>query len=190
MNKKANSVCSKKDKSFTTVYDFLNLENLSKSEDFLGFEKEKIHTIGRLDKDTEGLLIFTTNGDLSHRLASPDSHVNKTYYVELEKEVSEKEKIEYKEKCLNGFFIPAFEKEKSFLCDKSNLEWISNSSCNLTIHEGKFHQVKRMFLELGNSVKYLKRISIGSLKLDKNLQTGEYRHLSSEEIFLLCKNPS
>lgn len=185
MNKQADSICSTKDEGlYKTVYSFV-------PKKYFEYAKEnslqKIHTVGRLDTDTEGLLIFTTNGDFSHSLANPLFHVKKTYYVELEKTESEAQRKILEEKFSEGFFIPEEKNEKEFISRPSILEWNSESSCRLTITEGKFHQVKRMFSAQGNKVVFLKRISIGSLALDEKLAPGNSRELSNEELSLLFK---
>lgn len=185
MNKKAGTICSTKDDGlYKTVYSFIPQKYFDYTNEN---SLQKIHTVGRLDTDTEGLLIFTTNGDFSHSLANPLFHVKKTYYVELEKSESEEKRKFLKEKFSEGFFIPAEKNEKEFISRPAILEWNRASSCRLTITEGKFHQVKRMFCAQGNRVVFLKRISIGSLALDENLEAGDSRELSSEELSLLFK---
>ena len=185
MNKKAATICSTKDDGlYKTVYSFV-------PQKYFDYAKEnslqKIHTVGRLDTDTEGLLIFTTNGDFSHSLANPIFHVKKTYYVELEKSESEAQRKFLEEKFSEGFFIPPEKNEREFISRPAILEWNSANSCRLTITEGKFHQVKRMFCAQGNKVVFLKRISIGNLALDEKLAPGDSRELSSEELSLLFK---
>lgn len=185
MNKKAGTICSTKDDGlYKTVYSFIPQKYFDYTNEN---SLQKIHTVGRLDTDTEGLLIFTTNGDFSHSLANPLFHVKKTYYVELEKSESEENRKFLKEKFSEGFFIPAEKNEKEFISRPAILEWNRASSCRLTITEGKFHQVKRMFCAQGNRVVFLKRISIGSLALDEKLEAGDSRELSSEELSLLFK---
>ena len=185
MNKKAGTICSTKDDGlYKTVYSFIPQKYFDYTNEN---SLQKIHTVGRLDTDTEGLLIFTTNGDFSHSLANSLFHVKKNYYVELEKSESEEKRKLLKEKFSEGFFIPAEKNEKEFISRPAILEWNRASSCRLTITEGKFHQVKRMFCAQGNRVVFLKRISIGSLALDEKLEAGDSRELSSEELSLLFK---
>lgn len=129
--------------------------------------------VGRLDIDTEGLLLITNDGKLSHFLLSPKHHVKKTYYVEM-KNILSKEDIEILE---NGSIV-LYEK----VIKPAKVEVIDDYHCYLTIEEGRYHQVKRMMSAVGNEVLYLKRISMGSLRLDENLQTGEWRWLSEEEV--------
>ena len=142
--------------------------------------KEKIRQdlfpVGRLDKDTEGLLIITNDGELAHRLLSPKHHVDKTYYAELDSSVSR----EGAERIMAGVDIGD---DKPTLPCQINM--LSDSSCFITIHEGRYHEIKRMFKTEGRTVNYLKRISMGPMSLDTELEPGEYRSLSPEEIELL-----
>ena len=135
--------------------------------------------VGRLDKDTVGLLILTNDGQLAHNLLSPKKHVPKKYYVELDSFLTE-ENIYLLE---NGVDIG--EKE---LTGKANIEKISETTCYITISEGKFHQVKRMFAALGNSVAKLKRTKIGNIELDKTLLPGEFRALTLQELNSFIQN--
>lgn len=134
---------------------------------------------GRLDKDTEGFMIITNDGKLSHELLSPKKRVSKTYYVEVDGVVEE----EHKENFKNGIRL-----EDGYISLPAKLEIIKSdiiSKVYLTIEEGKYHQVKRMFESLSMRVLYLKRISMGPLSLDESLDLGEYRELTNEEVFLL-----
>ncbi|WP_352417995.1 pseudouridine synthase [Proteiniborus sp.] len=135
--------------------------------------------VGRLDKDTEGLMILSNDGQLSHRVLSPKKHVEKIYYAEVDGIVTEKDKLLFKEGVTidDGYKTLPAELE---IIDSNNI-----SKVKLTIKEGKFHQVKRMFLAVGKKVIYLKRLAIGGLKLDESLGLGEYRELTREEILLL-----
>ena len=136
--------------------------------------------MGRLDKDTEGLLLITNDGELAHRLLSPKKHVDKVYYVRVQGELAEEdirrlaEGIDIGEEKLT---LPA-----RLVIRKSG----QFSEAEITIQEGKFHQVKRMFHALGKEVVYLKRLSMGTLVLDGNLKPGEYRKLTKEERDGLC----
>ena len=135
--------------------------------------------VGRLDKDTEGLLVLTNDGQLSHRVLSPKKHVPKTYYAKIQGKVTEED-------------ILAFEKgvilDDGYETMPSQLKILKSddiSEIELTIDEGKFHQVKRMFESVDKKVVYLKRISMGKLKLDESLELGEYRELTEEEVKLI-----
>lgn len=134
---------------------------------------EELFPVGRLDKDTEGLLLMTNDGALAHNLLSPKKHVEKTYYAELRKELRDTDA----EKLEAGVDIG---EEKNTLPAK--VERLAPKTIHLTITEGKFHQVKRMLQAVDNEVLYLKRISMGSLTLDETLEKGGYRELTEEEI--------
>lgn len=161
LNKPAGAVTATQDKKDKTVMDYI----VSKRHD--------LFPVGRLDKDTEGLLIITNDGDMAHSLLTPKKHVAKTYYVELEKDILE----EYTREFENGLVLRDGTNTKPAI-----LETIDSKRVYLTIYEGKFHQVKRMFEAVDNKVVYLKRMSMGSLKLDKELKLGEFRPLTKEEI--------
>ncbi|SPT95947.1 pseudouridine synthase [Lysinibacillus capsici] len=138
--------------------------------------------VGRLDKDTEGLLLLTNDGQLAHNLLSPKKHVPKIYYAQIEGVVTEEDA----EKFANGV-----ELDDGYVTKPGKLVILKSaqqSEIELTIQEGKFHQVKRMFEAVGKRVTYLKRISMGSLKLDENLALGEYRELTVEELNGLQNN--
>lgn len=133
--------------------------------------KKDLAPVGRLDKDTEGLLLLTNDGQLNHKLLSPKNHVEKTYYAELEKNISQDdlEKLE-KGVDIGGYItMPALAKK------------IDDNKIHLTIKEGKFHQVKKMLEAVNNKVVYLKRISFGKLKLD-NMKLGEVREVNLDDI--------
>ena len=142
-----------------------------------------IFPIGRLDKDTEGLLLLTNNGSLAHHLTNPNHHVSKKYFVEIDFEMSDSEMEEFQ----NGIEIKDGDNEL-FITKKCLIEKISPVTYNVTIEEGKFHQVKRMFGYFNKNVTYLKRLSMGIIELDKNLKLGEYRELSNDEIIKLKEN--
>lgn len=129
--------------------------------------------VGRLDKDTEGLILITNDGELSHNLLSPKKHVDKTYLMETKMPVTEDMVL----KLVQGVDIG---EEKLTLPAK--VRQLEDRKIELTITEGKFHQVKRMLKAVGNEVVYLKRLSMGSLKLDETLELGKYRSLTEKEI--------
>ena len=179
MNKPAGYVCSAKGGANPTVFDLLETADRGKR---LGGE---LSIVGRLDLDTEGLLILTTDGDLNHRLTSPKHHIPKTYFVRLEKSVSEAEQKQYAEAVASGVEIPPEDHEPGAVCRGGKLEWESGETCRLTIYEGLYHEVKRIFTALGNRVTYLKRISMNNLALDPALEPGKYRELSAQELSAL-----
>lgn len=141
------------------------------------YQNKDIFPVGRLDKDTEGLLLLTNDGKLAHELLSPKKKVDKKYFAKLENKLK-KEDIQVFE---NGVYL---EKE-NYITKPAKLEIISDFEAYVTIQEGKYHQVKRMFHAVDNEVIFLKRISMGKLLLDDNLKAGEYRQLTDEEINLL-----
>ena len=172
MNKPQNVISATDDAIDKTVVDLLE-------------EKDRIYQVfpvGRLDKDTEGLMLLTNDGDLTHKLISPKKDVEKKYYVEVSGELKEEHLVLVKE----GLVI-----DEGYKCKRARLEIIESTEVNsiayIYITEGKFHQVKRMMKALGTTVTYLKRLSIGTLELDKNLKLGEYRYLTDKEIKNLNK---
>ena len=169
LNKPAGVVSATEDKRDRTVLDLIQYK-----------KRKDLFPVGRLDKDTEGLLLITNDGALSHRLLSPRHHVDKTYYVEVQGYVTEETRAAFQ----RGVNIGT--EEESLVTMPARLEILeagqSLSRVRLTIREGKFHQVKRMFLSQGMEVSYLKRESMGSLRLDDSLAPGEYRPLTEHEI--------
>lgn len=174
LNKPNGVISATEDKVHKTVIDLLG-------DEYRTFE---VFPVGRLDIDTEGLLLLTNDGVLSHNLLSPNKHVDKKYYVELEK-------------LLTKMDIDKLEKGvelKDFTTKDAKVEIIENGEESdkirvyITISEGKFHQVKRMFKAVGNEVKYLKRVKMGTLSLDENLKLGEYRELTEDELTKLKEN--
>ncbi len=185
MNKAKNTICSTVSDSYPTVFDFL-------PDDFsVTYPGGSLSTVGRLDVDTEGLLLLTSDGDLNHRLTFPKYHIPKEYLVHLKTPVLPAEQAVYKNKLKMGVHIQAEGKAPEADCLPCELEWIlsdgeeRSSVCKITVFEGKFHEIKRIFLSLGNEVVYLKRLSVNNLKLDEKLAPGEWRELTLEELNLL-----
>ena len=174
LNKPKGFVSATTDREHKTVVDIISSS-----------EKKDLFPVGRLDIDTEGLLLITNDGELAHRLLAPKNHVEKTYYVEVSGILDDVD-VDAVEKGLDigeeKNTIPA--KMEILKTDIQN----NISSCYLTIHEGKFHQVKRMMKKLGKTVTYLKRVSMGSLILDSKLKKGNYRKLTEQEIIELKNN--
>lgn len=164
LNKPAGVVSATEDKKNMTVLDLIQEK-----------QRKDLFPVGRLDKDTEGLLLITNDGLLAHQLLSPKKHVKKTYFVRVENPVSP-EDIKILEEG-----VDIGEEKRTLPAEISCLSPEKNSLC-LTIKEGKFHQIKRMFQAVDNKVLYLKRLSMGSLTLDETLAPGEYRPLTKEEI--------
>lgn len=135
--------------------------------------------VGRLDKDTEGLLLLTNDGQLAHQLLSPKKHVPKTYEAIIDGEVTEEDVAAFRRGVVldDGYET----KPAELVIIRSGLR----SDVQVTITEGKFHQIKRMFQAVGKRVVYLKRIQMGPISLDETLEPGEYRELTDEEIALL-----
>lgn len=137
------------------------------------YQRIGLGVVGRLDKDTEGLILLTDNGELNHRLTSPKYHADKRYLARLDLPADERDIAEF----ARGMDLGDFTTLPALLEPGENqLEWF------VTIREGKFHQVKRMFHACGKEVQYLKRLSIGTLKLDETLKKGEFRPLTEAEI--------
>ncbi len=170
MNKPAGVVSATFDNYDETVIDLLDSEHKI-------FEP---FPVGRLDKDTVGLLLITNDGDMNHRLIAPKWHVDKVYYARINKPVDDEDIRKFKE----GVVL-----EDGYKCMSAKLEILSadenGSEVYVTVQEGKFHQVKRMFKSVGKEVVYLKRVSFGPIKLDEGLPEGEYRELTEEEIEIL-----
>ena len=166
LNKPKGYLSATKDGKEKTVIDLIDI-------------KRDIFPVGRLDKDTEGLLLLTNNGKYAHYLTSPNHHVEKKYYVELEKDIKPEDIILFCE----GLEIRDG-KDELYMTKPAKLDVITNNSCYVYITEGKFHQIKRMFEKLDNKVTYLKRVKFGEIKLDETLELGQYRELNEEEIKL------
>ncbi len=172
MNKPAGVISATHDPVETTVIDLL--------DDF--HRHFSPFPAGRLDKDTEGLLLITNDGKLAHRLLSPSKHVPKTYFARVNGPLSVEEIDSFRTgiRLDDGYItLPA---ELSIL--QSGEE---SSDAKVTIYEGKYHQIKRMFAALGKKVLYLKRISMGDLSLDPAIDPGEYRELSPKELQSLLR---
>ena len=168
LNKPSGVVSATEDARCTTVVDLIRDK-----------KRKDLFPVGRLDKDTEGLLLITNDGQLSHRLLSPRKHVDKTYYAQVAGRVTKEDAEAFRE----GVNIGTEEKEE--WTRPGVLEILKSeevSEIRLTIQEGKYHQVKRMFQAVGKEVLYLRRESMGSLKLDETLKPGEYRPLTKKEL--------
>ncbi len=166
-HKPSGCVCANSDNLHQTVFDYLGEYYI---KDF--------HVVGRLDLDTEGLVIITNDGEFTHKVISPNNKVGKVYEVHLRDDI----KDDYIQKFADGVVI-----NDDYKCMSANLEIKDNKKCYLTIYEGKFHQVKKMFISLQNEVVYLKRLQIGKLKLD-SLPKAEYKLMSKAQMYDLCIN--
>lgn len=168
LNKPAGVISATEDQSCQTVVDLIKDK-----------KRKDLFPVGRLDKDTEGLLLITNDGALAHRLLSPKKHVDKCYFARICGKVIEEDVRSFEK----GVNIGSQEQPEITMPGK--LEIITSddiSKIRLTIQEGKFHQVKRMFQTVGKEVIYLKRLRMGTLILDENLGIGEYRPLTKEEL--------
>lgn len=170
MNKPDGVISATRDNRDETVVDLLEVDH----QVFEPFP------VGRLDKDTVGLLFLTNDGELNHKLISPKYKVDKVYSAKINKRVTESDIEAFK----NGITL-----DDGYVCKEAKLEIISaeenESDVIITIQEGKFHQVKRMFEAVGKEVTYLKRIEFGTIKLDETLEEGEYRELTDDEVTIL-----
>ena len=169
LNKPQGVISATTDKEHTTVIDLFSKENV-----------EGLYPLGRLDGDTEGLLLVTNNGPLGYRMLNPDQHIEKEYYVEVNGPL-DKDSVET--------FKRGVTFHGGYQCKTSSLTIIESSGslsrATVTISEGKFHQVKKMFLCVGVKVTYLKRIRFGEFVLDEALAPGEYRELNEAELELV-----
>lgn len=163
LHKPAGVITATEDKKESTVMDILREEKV-----------KNLFPVGRLDKDTEGLLLITDDGELAHNLLSPKKHVDKEYLVKVRDCISEEDCRKLSEGVDIGDEKPTA---------PAKVERVAEKEILLTIREGRFHQVKRMLQAVGNEVLYLKRLSMGSLRLPKDLEKGTYRPLSEEEIY-------
>ncbi|MBS5650318.1 rRNA pseudouridine synthase [bacterium 210917-DFI.7.65] len=166
LHKPTGVLSATEDRCTPTVLDLLPLE----------LQKRELFPVGRLDKDTEGLLLLTDDGPLAHRLLSPRRHVDKVYYARLDGVLTEAD-------C--AAFADGLVLEDGYRCLPAQLRLLADdggrSEVLITLHEGKFHQVKRMAARCGAPVLYLKRLSMGPLRLDPALECGKWRYLTKEE---------
>lgn len=167
LHKPAGLLSATEDKKQKTVIDLLP-EHL---------QRRGLFPVGRLDKDTEGLLVLTDDGALAHELLSPKKHVDKVYYAEVDGVLDQGDVTALKDGMILGDGLE---------CLPAGLEILEGGSrCHVTLREGKYHQVKRMLAVRGKPVQYLKRLSMGGLKLDEGLEKGEWRPLTAAELTAL-----
>ncbi|MBQ1526811.1 MAG: rRNA pseudouridine synthase [Lachnospiraceae bacterium] len=169
LNKPAGVVCATEDRNEATVLEL-----------FPANLRKRLFPAGRLDKDSTGLLLVCDDGELAHRLLSPSSHVDKKYLIRTDGPLTKEHADRFKEGIILG---------DGTVLQSAVLEISGEDPCSalVTIHEGKYHQIKRMTASLGRKVVFLKRLSMGPLKLDPALKEGEYRELTAEEIEALRK---
>lgn len=166
LHKPAGVLTATEDKRQPTVLDLIPQE----------WRRRDLAPVGRLDKDTEGLLLLTDDGELTHRLLSPKYHVDKVYYARVEGVPDEQDAAAFAEGLLLG---------DGLQCLPAKLEPLGGGECLVTLREGKFHQVKRMLASRGKPVQYLKRLAMGPLRLEPELAAGQCRLLTEEELFAL-----
>lgn len=166
LNKPSGYLSATEDGRGPTVLDLLPPE----------LQKQGLFPVGRLDKDTEGLLLLTNEGGLAHDLLSPRHHVDKVYYARTEGRLTEEDVTAFAAGMTLG---------DGTVCQSAGLEILSageESEAHVTLREGKFHQVKRMLAQRGKPVLYLERVQMGNLTLDLHLARGEYRFLTAQEV--------
>ncbi len=166
MNKPAGVISASEDRRQKTVLDLLD-----------GERRKDLFPVGRLDKDTVGLLLITNDGEMAHRLLAPKHHVDKVYYARVSGCVTEEDV---------RAFAGGLRFDETLVAEPAGLVILQAddevSEVKVTIHEGKFHQIKKMFLAVGREVLYLKRLSMGPLVLDETLSEGESRRLTDAEL--------
>lgn len=168
LNKPSGVISATEDRREKTVLDLIETK-----------KRKDLFPVGRLDKDTVGLLLITNDGELAHRLLSPKKHVDKRYFARVQGKVTQKDQRAFQQ----GVNIGSEEEpEMTLPADLEILHSDEISEIRLTIREGKFHQVKRMFEAVGKQVIFLKRESMGTLVLDDTLELGSYRPLTDEEL--------
>lgn len=188
-HKPQDTVCSTVSDSHKTVFDFFP------KEFFVSPEGAKLHTVGRLDSDTEGFLILTNDGKFSNYLTRPESGIKKTYFVRLKNKYN---KDLYQKASKEGVTLPPEKKAQEQKSSPFELNFEAGSNeyeLEITVTEGKFHEVKRIFRskEMNedleeNEVVYLKRVGFGSLRLEDSLEKGKWREMTGEEISRLLEN--
>lgn len=175
LNKPAGTVSATQDKEAKTVLSLLSAEDK---------KRRNLFPVGRLDKDTEGLLLLTDDGMLSHQLISPKKHADKLYFAKLAREITEEDIAVFASGMKVDEELTAMPAVLRRLSDTELAGFLSGGgfAAAVTLQEGKFHQVKRMFAATGNEVLYLKRMAMGGVFLDETLAPGAYRPLKEEEL--------
>ena len=178
LNKPAGTVSATQDKEAKTVLSLLSAEDR---------KRRNLFPVGRLDKDTEGLLLLTDDGMLSHQLISPKKHADKLYFAKLAREITKEDIEVFASGMKVDEELTAMPAVLRFLTDEEAKAFLpeGGAAAAVILHEGKFHQVKRMFAATGNEVLYLKRMAMGGVVLDDTLPPGAYRALTGEELAML-----
>jgi len=168
MNKPAGVLSATEDKSQRTIIDLLPDE----------VDKRKLFPVGRLDKDTTGLIFITDDGDFAHQMTSPKKDISKVYEAQVDGKLDENA-IE--------LFASGIVLKDGYRCKPAQLEIVDENHCRVTVTEGKYHQVKRMLASVGNPVISLKRVQIGDFRLDDSLKSGEFREISKNDLCIVMK---
>lgn len=166
LNKPKGIISASEDKTEKTVTDLVPPE----------LYRNGLFPAGRLDRDTTGFVLITDDGGFAHRILSPKNHIEKTYHALLEKPLTDEDIVH---------FLSGVELKDGTLCLEAKVRMLEGNTAEVIIHEGKYHQVKRMFAALGNRVIELKRVKMGSLALDDRLEEGQCRELTAEEVALI-----
>lgn len=182
MNKPKDCVCSRVSDKSQTVYEVLELALLKLGEKIPQEQLKSLSSLGRLDKDTTGLLLFSTNGSFNHFVTDEKNKIPKTYYVKLKKSLTKNQQMEYKKKLEDGIWLEAEKKAKKVFVKNQKVRWKSENTCFFTIEQGIFHQVRRSFLTLGNEVVELHRMKIGDLEIPTDLKFGNVKVLLKKDI--------
>ncbi|WP_440905962.1 pseudouridine synthase [Catenovulum sp. SX2] len=170
MNKPEDTLCSNADNEvYPSVLSLLEVDKI-----------DRLHIAGRLDADTTGLILITDDGQWSHRIASPKHICEKTYLAELAEEMTPEQQQQAIDTFAQGIMLNGEDKPT----EPAKLKFLADDYAELTITEGRYHQVKRMFAAIGNKVTFLHRCQIGALELDESLEPGEWRYLTEEEVNL------
>lgn len=168
LHKPAGYVCANRDAEHPTVFDLIETQTIHPAL------RQQLQVVGRLDKDTTGLVLITSDGQWNHRITAPASQCKKRYRVSLAETIAANTEALFK----SGLQL----KNDAKPCEPAEMVKINNQRCELTISEGKYHQVKRMFAATGNRVTALHRAAIGHLELDEHLEPGKYRALTEQEV--------
>lgn len=182
MNKPKDCVCSRVSDKSQTVYEVLELALSKLGEKIPQEQLKSLSSLGRLDKDTTGLLLFSTNGSFNHFVTDEKNKIPKTYYVKLKKSLTKNQQMEYKKKLEDGIWLEAEKKAKKVFVKNQKVRWKSENTCFFTIEQGIFHQVRRSFLTLGNEVVELHRMKIGDLEIPTDLKFGNVKVLLKKDI--------
>ena len=182
MNKPKDCVCSRVSDKSQTVYEVLELALLKLGEKIPQEQLKSLSSLGRLDKDTTGLLLFSTNGSFNHFVTDEKNKIPKTYYVKLKKSLTKNQQMEYKKTLEDGIWLEAEKKAKKVFVKNQKVHWESENTCFFTIEQGIFHQVRRSFLTLGNEVVELHRMKIGDLEIPTDLKFGNVKVLLKKDI--------